>query len=84
MYAGEHIVKMEAETYLHPDVRRVQMQYLAGLTPPMKVRDLTQPKCGDLLACSRAQNVLSSYCASPPIFKQVTTEQTQMPKQTDN
>lgn len=74
---------MEAEPYLHPDVRRVQMQYLEGLTPPMKVRDLAQPKCGALLASSRAQKVLSSYCARPPI-KEETTEQTQMPKQTEN
>ena len=56
---------MKAEPSIHPAVRRVRELYLQGLTPPMKVRDLMQPKFGSLSPCSPAQKVLSAYCSQP-------------------
>jgi hypothetical protein len=63
------------EQKLHPAVRRVKIEYLAGITPPMKTRDLEQPRSGSLSPYPRTDKALSPYCANQSTFSQTVAEQ---------
>jgi len=66
----------EGEDYkVHPAVRRIKIEYLAGVTPPMKTRDLEQPRSGSLSPYPHTDKALSPYCNNQSSFSQAASGQ---------